>query len=564
MSCNSSAGLLKTNMNTKTLKATVLAIVITVVGYGAGKSQEPANPQNAIAAWTVANEGQFRPGYYYWPAFGQKPSDAKYCATADDFNKMNVQVTGKPKWPMSPQSEVTNPPPQPPPENVPPATPRPKSSMTSVTNLIVIGLVIVGIIVAIRLASSAPRKGQVPPKLRVVANQQSSPTGKTAGEPVNPPPIIYDPDEHSVTELVVSAVEPAQNVNARLVLTNRSMRIFPDVESPNQTGLFWRIPLADIVQAHINYGSAASPRMIIVSKVCVCSPVSYGVHQDGLFGSGWMKANKLAIERGEIAKIPQKWGKVQYGGGNSPWLERKERVTGYFCYRKPEGFFFDPPGHCFCFQLGGKTPEFAGKLFAQIIALRGGNGDSQSYKSADESRSTAPWFFNDEKPEYRWQGKAAPQGVAASLMRGLFGLAGAFASSEGMRSPGGLLPKPLSTLWIYLTNRRLIIEAAGEKEVEVADYPRDCVRALQWNTSSDKAMLEVFTVGPWTQSNSTNPQKKGTPGTGPSLNLPTSHLAAFGGWEGFLTGHYGRQFVVFDSRPPDVKNLVDTLNAVFH
>src|SRR5208283_3522500 len=105
MSCNSSAGLLKTNMNTKTLKATVLAIVITVVGYGAGKSQEPANPQNAIAAWTVANEGQFRPGYYYWPAFGQKPSDAKYCATADDFNKMNVQVTGKPKWPMSPQSE---------------------------------------------------------------------------------------------------------------------------------------------------------------------------------------------------------------------------------------------------------------------------------------------------------------------------------------------------------------------------------------------------------------------------------------------------------------------------
>src|SRR5208283_1217380 len=166
---------------------------------------------------------------------------------------------GKPKWPMSPQSEVTNPPPQPPPENVPPATPRPKSSMTSVTNLIVIGLVIVGIIVAIRLASSAPRKGQVPPKLRVVANQQSSPTGKTAGEPVNPPPIIYDPDEHSVTELVVSAVEPAQNVNARLVLTNRSMRIFPDVESPNQTGLFWRIPLADIVQAHINYGSAASP-----------------------------------------------------------------------------------------------------------------------------------------------------------------------------------------------------------------------------------------------------------------------------------------------------------------
>ncbi len=38
----------------------------------------------------------FHPGYYYWIRRGQKLSDAKYCATWDDFNKLSVEVTGMP------------------------------------------------------------------------------------------------------------------------------------------------------------------------------------------------------------------------------------------------------------------------------------------------------------------------------------------------------------------------------------------------------------------------------------------------------------------------------------
>lgn len=38
----------------------------------------------------------FRPGYYYWIRRGQKFSDAKYCATWNDFNKLCLEVTGMP------------------------------------------------------------------------------------------------------------------------------------------------------------------------------------------------------------------------------------------------------------------------------------------------------------------------------------------------------------------------------------------------------------------------------------------------------------------------------------
>jgi len=37
----------------------------------------------------------FRPGNYFFPEFGQKPSDAKYCKTLDDYTKMYNTLSGK-------------------------------------------------------------------------------------------------------------------------------------------------------------------------------------------------------------------------------------------------------------------------------------------------------------------------------------------------------------------------------------------------------------------------------------------------------------------------------------
>jgi hypothetical protein len=297
--------------------------------------------------------------------------------------------------------------------------------------------------------------------------------------------------------------------------------------------------------------------------------VSYGVHHERvvLFKTDWFKSHESDIKSGKIEGVPQKWVKVEYGGGGSPFPTRKERVIGTFYYVQPEGYFFDPPGHCFCFSLDGHSREDAGKLLARIAALRKGNPDPQSYRLADAATNNASWIDNNEPNnevvELRWEGQAPPQGLYGHFLKGLFGLAGALATSEGMRSPEGLLPNSLSSLRIYLTDRRLIIEAEAKKELEVADFPVDGVRALQWNMRPNTASLEIVTDGPWTQSNSTNQQQRGTPGTGPAMNLPTRHLAEHGGWDGFLTGHYGRHFVAFDPRGADVKNMVETLTARF-
>jgi hypothetical protein len=540
----------------------------------------PASTQNAIPAWTVQTRG-FRPGYYYWPGYGQKPSDAKYFSTLDDFQQRNIEISRKSNTPTpratpAPTPSVTPTPtpnvtPAPAPRVAPPPTPsvtppsKPPSSTIHLTNFIIIGFVIFCLVFAKRLFSLlTSRKGQAPPKLsppklRETYNEQASPSKKTADEPINPQK-FYDSNERIVSAI---AVEGKQSAQARLVLTDHSLLIYPLNNWRNVPNLPWKIPYANIVQAHLNYGSAPSPRIIIVSKVCICAPVSYGIRQKGIFGSGWVDKNKSDIESGRIAVEEQKSVSMKIGGGRL-FTERKERTTGYYCYLQPEGLFFDPPGHCFCFCLDGHSKEGAGKFLARIVALRNGNADPQPYKSADELRNIAPWLSNDEELKFKWQRRAAPQGVYSGFLRGLVGLAGGFASLAGARNPEGLLPMPLSALRIYLTSRRLIIEVTGEKEVEIADFPDDGVRALQWDMRPNTALLEIFTDGPWTQSNSTNPQRRCASGTGPSLNLPTSHLAKYGGWEGFLTGHWGRQFVTFDPRDPDVTNMVETLNAGFN
>jgi|GEM_PF-1751842 len=565
----------KTNRMLFLKSGLAVMVVIATLSYGVAESQEQTNAstQNAIPAWTVQTRG-FRPGYYYWPGYGQKPSDAKYFSTLDDFQKRNIEISGKANTPTpratpAPTPSVITASPQ-------TSSPQPKSSTFHLTNFIIIGLVIFGLVLAKKLFPFlASRKVQAPPKLREASNEQTSSSKKTATEPINPQ-ASCDPNESVFTELIVSAiaVEGEQSAQARLVLTDRSLLVCPLNKGPNVPNLPWKIPYTDIVEAHLNYGSAPTPRMIIVSKVCICAPVSHGIRQEGVlfFKSEWFKKNESDIKSGRIAKIPQTWVKVEIGGGIIPGespgqrlaRQRKERVTGYYYYLRPEGYFFDPPGHCFCSCLDGYSKDDAGKLLARIAALRNGNVDSQLYKSADELRNTAPWLYNDEELEHRWQVQAAKEGMYGGFLRGLVGLAESFATLVGARGPEGLLPKTLSALRIYLTNRRLIIEAAGGTEVEIADFPRDGVRALQWNMRPKTAVLEIFTDGLWTQSNSTNPRQKGTPGTGPSLNLPTSHLAKYGGWKGFLTGHWGRQFVVFDPRAPDVNNLVETLNARFN
>lgn len=547
----------------------------------ASQDAVPASTQNAIPAWTVQIRG-FRPGYYYWPGYGQKLSDAKYFSTLDDFQKRDNEITGKTNTPTpratpAPTPNVT---PAPTPRVAPPPTPsvtppsKPLSSTIHLTNFIIIGLVILGLVFAKKLFPFfTPHQVQTPPKLREAPNKQTSSIKQTAAEPINPQ-ALCDPIENVLKELTVSAIaEGEQSAQARLVLTDSSLLIYPPNKWPNVPKLPWKISYANIVQAHLNYGSAPFPRMIIVSKVCICAPVSYGIRQKGvlLFKSEWFKQNESNIKSGRIAEIEQKSITMKIGvplserkPQNFLFPERKERITGYYYYLRPEGEFFDQAGHCFCFCLDGYSKEDAGKFFACIVALRNGKTDPQPYKSADEARDTAPWLANDEELEHEWQFQAAQEGTYGGFLRGLVGLAGAFAGSAGIRSPKGLLPKPLSALRIYLTNRRLIIEAAGGTEVEIADFPREGVRALQWDMRPKTAMLEVFTHGPWTQSNSTNPWQKGASGTGPSLNLPTSHLAKYGGWEGFLTGHWGRQFVTFDPRAPDVESMVKILNAVFN
>jgi hypothetical protein len=273
--------------------------------------------------------------------------------------------------------------------------------------------------------------------------------------------------------------------------------------------------------------------------------VSFGLQQKG---RGWFDKNKSDIESGRIATVELK---RFHSDGKSEYT--KIWTVGYYCYLNPEGLFFDPPGHCYCFCLDGHSVEDAGKLSAHIVALRKNNTDPQSYESADESRPTAPWLSKDEKLEFKWIGKVPPRKMILRLLSGL----------------GAPLAPPLSDLSIYLTNHRLIIEAVGVTdgvtEVEIADFPVDCVRELKWNVSSYPwpDSLEIITEGPWTQSNSTGRRYKRTLGNGTSLNLPTSHCAIGGGWVGFLTGHWGRQFVAFDPKAPGARKMVEILMAKF-
>lgn len=573
----------------------VMAIVIVVLNCSVVESQEPPDPsaQNAMPAWTVTQPQQFHPGYYYWPAFGQKPSDAKYCATADDLNKMNIEVTGKPKWPEStpnlrnsaaPTPRQNVPPPPPSPAVIPsqPFQPQPSTSHWGI--LIFISLIIFAPVLLKLFSSLASRKRQSPPQMEGIPNEIDPQTLCESGEHILPEP-------KSKFNAMSIVDDDNRFFRARIVLTNRSLIILPDKIEPNQR-LFWKIHFSDVIQFHTSYGSTPSPRIIIVSKVPICQLVSYGMQN----GSRWFKEHKRDIDIGLIHRVVQKWVKVEYGGSGGEG--RKEHITGYYCYVRPEGEFFDPPGHCFCCYPTDVTQEFVGKLSARIVALRSGVQDPSSYEKADKLNNAAPWFFNEETPQFQWQGQPAPEGVGGRVMKGLGGLVGGIARSEGMQDPEGLFPKRWITLRIYLTSHRLIIEITNEKGVEIVEFPaKTCdkngleiagspegsVRAVKWNIGAEKAVLEILRDGPWTPPNSTNPKKPGTlgtvkffsmswdvpsskkdmPETGPSLNLPASHLAQFGGWDGFLIGRPERQFVVFDSRPPDVQKLMKTLNARF-
>ena len=97
--------------------ALVLALVIGVLNYSEALAQNPANAPKEVPrlpqfgglptpAWKV-QEKNFQPGYYFWPAFGQTPADAKYCKTWDEFNKLNIEITGVPHGqPNAPRKSV--------------------------------------------------------------------------------------------------------------------------------------------------------------------------------------------------------------------------------------------------------------------------------------------------------------------------------------------------------------------------------------------------------------------------------------------------------------------------
>jgi len=377
--------------------------------------------------------------------------------------------------------------------------------------------------------------------------------------PAGPPPPLRPPSGFG--EISVSAIDhPADH--ARLALTDHSLIITPNIGCLNPQGMAWEIPYSDIVLAHLNYGSAPSPRGIIISKACFCAPVSFGIQQQRvvLFKTDWFKSHESDINSGRIEAVEQKWVKVEYGGGGSPFPNRKEKVIGSYYFLKPEGYFFDPPGHCITFCLDGYSEEQAGKFLARLFALRNGKTNPQSYKSADESRQTSPWLCNGEDLRVQWKGTSAVEGLYARFVRALVGMAGGLSAGAGVVSPEGLLPKPLTALNIYLTSQRLIIEAAGQTEVEIADFPVDRVRALQWNIRPKAASLEIITDGPTTQMNSANPGQKARQGTGPSMNLPARHVAEQGGWDASLTCHSGRHFVTFDPRAAHFEEMRKALD----
>jgi len=68
----------------------------------------PPPIHNPTAAWIVRHQ-KFQPGYYYWPGYGQKPFDAKYFATAGEFNAADAQITQKANPPPQNEEAVATP-----------------------------------------------------------------------------------------------------------------------------------------------------------------------------------------------------------------------------------------------------------------------------------------------------------------------------------------------------------------------------------------------------------------------------------------------------------------------
>lgn len=345
------------------------------------------------------------------------------------------------------------------------------------------------------------RNCQVSHKLKEGSNEQKSPSKTIAAELINPQ-TFCDPNEHVLTEFTAIAVEN-YDVRIRLSLTDHSLIVLPipkfgwrdmpplppfeDNVPPAIQHLLqqnrWKIPLADIVQCLIVHeppdepvtyermspamraywkrshdtmpaSAKACARIIIGSKACICGPVPYEERS-----VKWKKENQAAIDHGKIGVEEIREYKYDY-------------LRGYHCYRLPEGWFFDQSGHCLCFYLYESEVDCAEKLFARIVALRKDKTDPQSYKSADESRNTAPWLAVDESLEKQWQCKTPSQGILSRF-----------------------LGTPTFSLKIYLTSSRLITEVTGNKKVEISDFPIECVRGLTWNIGPTKGSLKVSTFG---------------------------------------------------------------------
>jgi hypothetical protein len=171
------------------------------------------------------------------------------------------------------------------------------------------------------------------------------------------------------------------------------------------------------------------------------------------------------------------------------------------------------------FYLAESAIDSAERLFARIAALRIKNVDPQSEKkvptSTDQSQNPAPWLAGDEFLKNQWQCNPPSQGIFSRF-----------------------LGTPTFSLNIYLTSHRLIIKVTGNKKIEISDFPIDCVSGLTWNIGPSNGSLKVSTFGI------------------PGLQMPTSSLLKHGYW--------GRELIEFDSRAPDVNNMVETLNARFN
>jgi LemA protein len=108
------------------------ASTVSFDGFQASSITAPKQEarSNPIPAWMVQKQG-FRPSYIYWPGYGQKPSDAKFFSTWDDFHKRDAEMTGQSNPPTPTQ----------------PSTPQPAMKLASSHPLI--GLLVWGIVILI-------------------------------------------------------------------------------------------------------------------------------------------------------------------------------------------------------------------------------------------------------------------------------------------------------------------------------------------------------------------------------------------------------------------------------